>query len=137
MTQEASTTDLVRQAAEQVSTLVRDEIKLAQAELAEKGRQAARGAGMFGGAAAFAVYGVGALVFTLGLALALVWPAWLAALTTAVVLFLAAGGLALIGRNYFRRVPPLAPQRTVKSVQADVDTVTAAVSHAVEERTQS
>jgi len=43
MTQaELSTAELVRHAAQQVSTLVRDEIKLAQAELAEKGRHAAR-----------------------------------------------------------------------------------------------
>ena len=127
MTQEPSTAELVRQAAEQVSTLVRDELRLAQAELAEKGRHAARGAGMFGGAATLAAYGVGALLFTLGLALALVWPAWLAALTVAVLLFLGATGLVVLGRSQFRRVPPLAPEGTVKSIQADVETVTTAV----------
>jgi Putative Actinobacterial Holin-X, holin superfamily III len=115
-----STADLVRQAADQVSTLIRDEIKLAQAEPAETGRHAARGAGMFGEA--------GLTRFTRrprcwspwGLALALVMPGWLAALIVAVVLFLAAGLQALMGRNQIRRVPPLAPERALRGVQADV-----------------
>jgi uncharacterized membrane protein YqjE len=132
MTQAASpsTADLVRQAADQVGTLIRDEIKLAQAELAEKGRHAARGAGMFGGAGLTVLYGVAALLVALGLALALVLPGWLAALIVAVVLFLAAGLQALLGRRQLRQVPPLAPEQALRSVQADVE----AVISAVEER---
>lgn len=127
MTQQPTTADLVRQATEQVSTLVRDEIKLAQAELAQKGRHAARGAGMLAGATLVAAYALGALVLTVGLALALVLPAWLSALIVAVVLLLAAGVLAVLAKNHFRRVPPLAPERTVKSVQADLGAVTTAI----------
>ena len=42
--------ELVKHASEQISTLVRDEIRLAKLELAAKGKRAGRGAGMFGGA---------------------------------------------------------------------------------------
>jgi hypothetical protein len=42
--------ELVQDLSRQTSTLIRQEMRLAQAELAEKGRHAGRGAGMFGGA---------------------------------------------------------------------------------------
>ncbi len=45
---ERSTGDLVKQLCEQVSALVRDELKLAQREMTRKGRQAGAGIGMLG-----------------------------------------------------------------------------------------
>ena len=54
--------ELVQDLSRQTSTLIRQEMRLAQAELTEKGRHAGNGAGMFGGAGAVALYGVGALV---------------------------------------------------------------------------
>lgn len=125
-----STAELVRQAAEQISTLVRDELKLAQAEFAEKGHHAALGAGLFGGAGLTAAYGLGALVVAAGLSLALVVPGWAAALIVAAVLFLVAGLQVLTGRRHLRQITPLTPRRTIRSVRADVE----AVSSAVEER---
>jgi hypothetical protein len=121
---------LVRQAAEQVSTLVRDELRLAQAEIVEKGRHAAVGVGMFGGAGVTVLYGIGALVAAAGLALALVMPGWAAALVVAVVLFAVAGVQVLTGRRHMRQIPPLKPEQTINSVKADID----ALSTAVEER---
>jgi hypothetical protein len=53
--------DLISEVAGQTSTLVRREIRLAQAELTEKGRHAGRGGGMLWGAAAVAVLAAGAL----------------------------------------------------------------------------
>ena len=47
---------------EQVSVLVRDELKLAQLEMTSKGKQAAFGTGMFGAAGLTAVYAVGCLL---------------------------------------------------------------------------
>jgi DNA invertase Pin-like site-specific DNA recombinase len=41
--------EMVTQLAEQVSRLIREELRLAQAEMAQKGKRAGLGAGMFGG----------------------------------------------------------------------------------------
>jgi Putative Actinobacterial Holin-X, holin superfamily III len=60
--QEPSTGELVRRLSEQVSVLVRDELKLAQLEMTRKGKQAGIGAGMLGGSGLIALYGVGCLL---------------------------------------------------------------------------
>ncbi|MDO3704097.1 phage holin family protein [Micromonospora sp. C28SCA-DRY-2] len=124
---EPSTAELVQRATEQISRLVRDELALARAELAQKGKHAGIGIGLFGGGGALALYGLGALVATAILLLDLAMPAWLAALIVAVVLFVVAGVLALVGKKQVSRAVPPVPSATVRSVRADVDTVTAAV----------
>lgn len=124
---EASTAELVQHASEQVSLLVREELQLARAELAAKGRNAGIGAGLFGGAALVALYGVGALVAAAILGLAQVLAGWLAALAIGVVLLLIGGLLAIIGRLRVRRAVPPVPQGAVRSVRADIDAVTAAL----------
>jgi hypothetical protein len=124
----ASTADLVRQATQQVSTLVRDELKLAQAEITGKAKIAGKGAGMFGGAAAVAFYGLGALLLAIGLGLANVMPDWLAALIVAIVLFALGALLALLGRNQLRRAAPPTPDLAIHNVRADLDTVGSAIS---------
>ncbi|MEH0825489.1 MULTISPECIES: phage holin family protein [unclassified Micromonospora] len=124
---EPSTAELVQRATEQVSRLVRDELALARAELTQKGKHAGIGIGLFGGGGALAFYGLGALIAAGVLLLDLVMPAWLAALIVAVVLFLVAGVLALVGKKQVSRAVPPVPASTVQSVRADVDVVTAAV----------
>jgi uncharacterized membrane protein YqjE len=122
-----STAELVKLAAEQISRLVRDELKLAQAELAEKGKHAGLGIGMFGGAGVIAMYGVAGLLATAVLALALVMPAWLAALLVSVVLFAVGGVLAIVGRGQVKQAVPPVPTDAVANVKADIDTVTDAM----------
>jgi len=129
-TDHRSTAELVKLAAEQVSTLVRDELKLAQVELAQKGKQAGRGVRMFGGAGLVALYGVGALVAAAIIALAAVMPAWLSALLVGVVLLVVAGILALIGKSHVSKAGPPVPHDAVASVKADIDTIT----HSVKDR---
>jgi uncharacterized membrane protein YqjE len=124
---EPSTAELVQRATEQVSRLVRDELALARAELTQKGKHAGIGIGLFGGGGALALYGLGALVATAILLLDLVLPAWAAALIVAVVLFAMAGILALVGKKQVSQAVPPVPAAAVRSVRADVDTVTAAV----------
>src|SRR4029078_4480715 len=51
--------ELLKQLSEQTTTLVRQELELAKAEVSEKGKKAGAGAGMFGGAGVAAVPGVG------------------------------------------------------------------------------
>ena len=71
--------ELVQDLSRQTSTLIRQEMRLAQAELTEKGRHAGKGAGMFGGAGLVALYGVGALIAAAILGLATVLEPWIAA----------------------------------------------------------
>jgi hypothetical protein len=127
---EQSTSELIQSATEQVTRLVRDEIALAKAELAEKGKHAAVGVGLFGGSGVFALYGVGAMVATLIIVGDLFLPLWLAALIVTVVLFLVAGILALLGKKQVTKAVPPEPTEAVASVKADVDEV----KHAVKDR---
>ena len=124
----ASTAELVRLAAEQISTLVHDELRVAVAEVKVKGKHAGLGAGLVGGAGAVALYGLGALIATAILALALVLPAWLATLIVTIVLFAVAGVMALIGRGQVRQIGSPVPEQAVDSVKADVQTVKNAVT---------
>src|SRR3954469_17888888 len=77
--EQQSTRDLVQDLTRQTSTLIRQEMRLAQAELTEKGRHAGKGAGMFGGAGLVALYAVGALMAAAILGLATVVEPWIAA----------------------------------------------------------
>ena len=128
-TTDATTGQLVSQLSEQTSRLVRDEVALAKVELAEKARHVGIGAGLFSGAGLVALYGVGALVATLILALAEVLPAWLAALVVTVVLFAVAGVVALLGKRQVDAGTPLAPEQTIDNVKQDLDTVKEARRH--------
>ncbi|MCY1143772.1 phage holin family protein [Actinoplanes sp. Pm04-4] len=123
----ASTGDLVSQAAAQVSTLVRDELALAKLELAEKGKRAGIGGGLFGGAAVLGLYGLGLLLALAVVLLDLVWPLWLALLVVLVVVLTAAGVAALVGKQKLKAAVPPVPSDAVASAQADVQTVKNAV----------
>jgi uncharacterized membrane protein YqjE len=124
---EQSTAELVLRATEQVSRLVRDEIALAKAELAEKGKHAGIGIGLFGAGGVLAMYGVGALIATLIIVFDLFLDLWLAALIVTVAIFLVAGILALIGKNQVTKAVPPEPSAALASVKADVDEVKQAV----------
>ncbi len=125
--EDASTAQLLTDASEQLSSLVRSEMELARAELKEAGKRAGIGGGLFGTAGVLALYGLGVLIATAVLALALAMPAWLAALIVTVVLFAAAGVAAIVGKKQVEKAPP-AVQTSVQSVQKDVATVKGARS---------
>ena len=120
---EHSTGELVKMMTEQVSVLIRDELKLAQLEMTSKGKQAALGAGMFGAGGMVAVYGVGCLVACAIIAISGVVTAWLAALIVGVTLLAAAGGLTLMGRGRLRKATPPVPAQAVADVMADVQEI--------------
>jgi uncharacterized membrane protein YqjE len=120
---DATTGHLVTQLTEQISRLVRDEARLAQAEVTQKAKRLGIGAGLFGGAGLFAVLGLAVLVATAVLALDLVLPTWLAALIIAVVLFVVAGALALIGKKDVAKASPPVPTQAIAGVQADLAAV--------------
>jgi MFS family permease len=111
--------ELVKQLADQTSTLVRQEIDLAKAEVTQKGKQAGKGAGLLVGAAVVGLLAAGTLVAFLVMLLDGALANWLAALVVAVVLGIVAAVLALQGRNRIRQATPPAPQ-TVETVKEDV-----------------
>jgi hypothetical protein len=117
--------ELVQDLSRQTSTLIRQEMRLAQVELAEKGRHAGKGAGMFGGAGLVALYGVGALVAAAILGLATVLEPWIAAAAIGVGLLLIAGILALTGKKELDEAGPAKPEQALESMQRDVETVKA------------
>jgi uncharacterized membrane protein YqjE len=122
-TTQPTTAELVSQMSEQVSTLVRDELALARVEMVEKGKKAGIGAGLFGGAGVFAMYGLGATFVTIGAVLALWMPVWVAALIVTVVLFAVAGIAALIGKNQVKKAVPPEPLEAIDSTKQDVNAV--------------
>ena len=119
----ASTAELVSQAASQISTLVRDELALAKAELAEKGKRAGLGGGLMGAAGVLAIYGVGLVLALFVALLDLVWPLWLAILVITIVVFATAAVLVLVGKKKIESAGPAVPQETASSLQADLQTV--------------
>ena len=121
--QELSTAALVKQLSEQVSTLMRDELKLARLEMTRKGKAAGTGVGMLGGAGLIALYGVACLVACAVIAIAGAVTAWLAALIVGTALLAAAGIAALLGRSRLQRATPPVPQEATESVKADVEEI--------------
>lgn len=117
---EHSTGELVKLVAEQVSVLVRDELKLAQLEMGGKAKQAGKGAGMLGGGGVVALYGVACLVACVIIAISHSLQAWLSALIVGAALLAVAGVLAALGRSHVKRATPPVPTQAVDSVKADV-----------------
>lgn len=119
---DANVGQLVGDFTQDVSALIRDEMALAKVEISESVKKAGIGAGLFGVAGITALYGVGALIATLILALALVVDAWLAALIVTVLLFGIAAAAALMGKKEVAAAtPPL--EKTQQSVHQDIQTI--------------
>lgn len=103
-----------------MSTLVRQEVALAQAELKQKARTAGKGAGMLAGAAVMGLAVLGALTAFLIIAVDRVAPLWVAALAVTVLWALITAGLAIAGRGALKRAMPAKPEQTVETVKEDV-----------------
>lgn len=111
---DATTGELVARVTEDVRTLVRDELRLAQLEMTGKAKRAGIGVGLFGAAG---------LLAAAVIALALAVPAWLAALIVAVVLLAAAGIAAVVGKGQVSEATPPVPEQAIAGVKADIDAV--------------
>jgi uncharacterized membrane protein YqjE len=120
---ERSVGDLVQQLSQQTAALVRQEMRLAQVELQEKGKRAGIGAGMFGGAGLVALYGVGAVIAAVIMLVATAIEPWVSALIVGVVLLAIAGIVALLGRRQVEQATPPKPERAMESMQDDVEHV--------------
>jgi MFS family permease len=111
--------ELLKQLSNETTTLVRQELDLAKAEMAEKGKQAGKGAGMFGAAGLFGLGAFGALTAMFIALLGLAMDTWIAALIVAVVYGAIAGVLALTGKNKIQEAAPAQPEQTVETLKED------------------
>jgi hypothetical protein len=117
---QGSTGDLLKQLAEQTSDLLRKEVDLAKAELAEKSRQAGKGAGLFGGAGALGFFGFAALTVAIILGLGTLIPVWVAALVVAIAYGAGAAAIAIRGREEMQQATPPVPEQTIETIEEDV-----------------
>jgi Putative Actinobacterial Holin-X, holin superfamily III len=115
-----SISELVKDLATETSTLVRQEIDLAKAEMTDRGKRAGKGVGMLAAGAVVALLAFGALTAGLIAALDLAMPTWLAALTVTVVYGAIAAVLVQIGRKQVQEAAPPVPEETIESVKEDV-----------------
>ena len=112
--------ELFKKLSDDLSTLVRQELKLAQVEMTEKGKQAGIGLGMFGGAGLLGLLAALTLTTCVVAALSTQMKVWTAALIVTVVYGAAAGVLALQGKNRVAEATPPVPEQTVETVKEDV-----------------
>lgn len=118
---ERSIGELFGKLSDETSTLIRQEMELARAELTEKGKEAGKGAGLFGGAASVALLGAGAITAGIILLLDLAIAAWLAAIVVGLIYVGIAAFLGLQGRNRIQAATPPVPEQTVETVKEDVE----------------
>lgn len=111
---------IVHRLSEQLPELVRSELRLAQAELTEKGKAAGLGVGLFSAAGLLGLFAFGTLIAAAVLALDTALPAWAAALIVAAALLVAAGIAALVGKKEVGGATPAAPERALAGVKQDV-----------------
>ena len=113
--------ELLRDLSQQTTTLMRQELELAKAEIAQKGRKAGVGAGLLGAAGVSALATLGAFTAFLILALNTFLPAWAAAGIVTLLYGIPAAVLALRGRDKVKEATPLAPEQTIETVKEDVE----------------
>ncbi len=104
-----------------LSLLVRQEIELAKAEMAQKGRTAAPGLGMFGGAGIVALCAAGAITAFLVLVFSLFLPDWAAALIVGAALAAIAYVLVRQGKERVADAGKPVPEQTIETVKEDVE----------------
>ena len=112
--------ELLKQLSEETTTLVKQELDLAKAEMAQKGKQAGKGAGFIGGGALFGLGAFGLLSAALVALLATaIHHVWLSALIVAAAYGAVAGVMAAQGRDKLQEATPPGPQ-TVETLKEDV-----------------
>jgi len=119
-TPERTLGQLVADATQDMSTIVRSEITLAKTEITADAKQAGKGAGMFAGAGVMGFLGVVLLLFAAVYGLvAAGLPIWLSFLIVAVLLFVVAGILGLVGKKTVSKVKGK-PERTIVTTQETI-----------------
>jgi uncharacterized membrane protein YqjE len=127
-THDSSIADLVRRAVRDAQDLVRGEIALAKAEAREEVSRLGKGVAFLAGAALAAVIGIVFLMTTVAWAIAdgAGWPVWSGFAMVTVLMLLAAGALAGIGRTRMKTGRHMA--RTVDTLKENLEWMRARTS---------
>ncbi len=126
MAEERTIGQLVAQASEDLSALVRYEVALAKAEIKDDVKRGAVAGGMFGAAGYLAVLASITMIITLGYALvAFGLPEWLAFLIVTLALLLVAGVLGFVGFLQVKKIKP--PERAIASTKQTIAAVKGSV----------
>jgi uncharacterized membrane protein YqjE len=112
--------ELLKQLSQETTTLVRQELELAKAEMTEKAKEGGKGAGLLGGAGVGGLLALGALTATVMGLLDTAMKFWLAALIVTIIWAAIAGVLALQGRKKLQDAGPPVPEQAQESVKEDV-----------------
>jgi Putative Actinobacterial Holin-X, holin superfamily III len=114
--------ELIASLSLQLTTLVKGEVELAKAQVAEKGKSMGLGIGLFVGAGLFGFFAFAVLVATAILGIATALPAWLSALIVGVALLLFAGLLAFVGKKALDKAKEVKPE-PVANLKQDIEIV--------------
>ncbi len=118
---QASFGELAKGLSRDISTLIRQEMELARAEMRQKARTAGPGIGMLGGAGVAALAAAGALTAFLILLLDEWMPAWLSALIVTALWGAVAAVLAMRGKEQVQEAGTPVPEQTVETMKETVD----------------
>ncbi len=110
--------DLFTELANETSTLVRQEIQLARAEMTQKASSAGRDAGMIGAGGALAYAGLLAIIAAVIIGLGQLIPMWLSALIVGLVILVIAYLLVRRGLDGLKNLNPL-PEQTIETLNED------------------
>lgn len=124
-----SVAELVEQASEQFNRLVRQELRLAKAEIRQKGERFKVGGGLFGAAGVVGFLALQALVAAVIAALALAFPLWASALMVGAVLLVVAAVLTATGKKQVGRGTPAAPEQAIAGIKADAAEIKERMTH--------
>jgi uncharacterized membrane protein YqjE len=125
---ERSLGTIIKELTADFSNLFRNEIALLKLELKESAAKLSGGAALMSAALFLALIGIAFLFVTITLGLvALGVPAWLSALIVTVVLFAAAGILALMGKKKLASVN-FVPSDSIEHIRGDLDALKADVA---------
>jgi len=117
--------ELLKRLTGDLTLLMRQEFELFRTEMTEKtkrvGTQVGEGAGMLSGAAVCGLFALAGLTTTVILLLALMMPAWVAALIVTVIYGIAAAIMAIAGKHKLDNLKAPVPTQTIETVKEDVE----------------
>jgi len=117
-----SLSELLSNLARDFGALVRQEVRLAGAEMTLKARSAGRGAMLVVSGGVLTAAGLLSLVGAGIAALSAILPVWLSALLVGVAVLVLGFSVARAGLAHLRRIDPL-PEQTIATIREDVNWV--------------
>jgi uncharacterized membrane protein YqjE len=118
-TGDRSLAEIIKDTLSNVQDIIRSEVQLAKIEVKQEAVKASAAGLMFGAAAVTGFLGLGFCCLCIVYALALVLPAWAAALIVGVALCIIAGIAASIGMERWKKIKM--PEKTMFTVKEDVE----------------